>query len=247
MKRLTSLLLVLLMILSFPTLCKADITWIQDDANLLSAQDISLLESEASQFLADFNIGMVIATTPTLGGESIESFADVIYIDIYSSDYPNCIVFLLAMDESEWCVRTYDNATYVFSDEEIDLVMDDVIPLLSSENYTQAISQFLHKSYPYVETAELPLEDENPNILISIIIGIAVAGIVLLIMRRSMNTARPQSGASNYMIDGSFDLFRSHDLFLYSRTTKIRKQENSGNNSFRGSSGGSRGGRSGKF
>ena len=78
MKRLTSLLLVLLMILSFPTICKADITWIQDDANLFSAQDISLLESEASQFLADFNIGMVIVTTPTLGGKSIESFADVI-------------------------------------------------------------------------------------------------------------------------------------------------------------------------
>ena len=73
------------------------------------------------------------------------------------------------------------------------------------------------------------------RLLVALLIGAAVGGIVLLIMRGQMNTIRTQSGAKTYMTPGSYNLYRQQDLFLSSRTSRIRKPDQN-------SSGGSRGG-----
>lgn len=91
--------------------------------------------------------------------------------------------------------------------------------------------------------------------LVALLIGAAAGGIGLLIMRGQMNTARAQSGAQNYMTPGSYQLYRHQDLFLYSRTSRMRKPDpNSGGGGSRGgssihrsSSGRSHGGGHGRF
>jgi uncharacterized protein len=87
-------------------------------------------------------------------------------------------------------------------------------------------------------------------LLVSLIIGAAVGGIAILVMRGQMNTARAQSGATNYLVDGSYQLRRVQDIFLYSRVTKRpRPKSNSGGGSstHTSSMGRSHGGRSGGF
>ena len=91
-------------------------------------------------------------------------------------------------------------------------------------------------------------------IFVSLLIGSAVGGIALLIMRGQMNTAKAQSGASSYLLEGSFRLNRHMDLFLYSRVHRTRRQQSSGGggrgggSSFHRSSGGrSHGGGHGRF
>lgn len=93
------------------------------------------------------------------------------------------------------------------------------------------------------------------RLIAALAIGAAAAALVLLFMRRSMNTARQQSSAQNYMVSGSFNLYRRMDMFLYSHTSRVRKSENNsgGGNSGGGSSvhhsssGRSHGGGHGKF
>ena len=59
-------------------------------------------------------------------------------------------------------------------------------------------------------------------ILISVLIGLAVAGVSLFFMYRSMSTVRKQKRADAYVDEGSFALSERRDVFLYSRVTRIR-------------------------
>lgn len=75
------------------------------------------------------------------------------------------------------------------------------------------------------------------KILIALLIGAVVGGIVVLIMRGTMKTAKKQSGADNYLLQNSFDLRSRQDFFLYSQTSRVARSQNNG-----GGAGGSRGG-----
>lgn len=88
---------------------------------------------------------------------------------------------------------------------------------------------------------------------ISFIVGLVVAGIVLLVLRSQMNTARAQRGADSYMLKETYHLNVQRDIFLYSQIRKVRKSENNSNgnrgggSSVHSSSGRSHGGGHGKF
>jgi uncharacterized protein len=95
-------------------------------------------------------------------------------------------------------------------------------------------------------------EESAPSLLLSLLCGMVISGIVILIMRFSMNTKRQQRCATAYMVDGSWNLTQHRDMFLYSNVTKTRKQEPSenkggGSSVHRSSSGRSHGGGGGKF
>ncbi len=98
-----------------------------------------------------------------------------------------------------------------------------------------------------------PLRDFSwyiQKIGISLVIGIVIAGIVLLILRGQMNTARAQRGADSYMLKDTYQVNVQRDIFLYSQLQKVRKSENSsggGSSVHAGSSGRSHGGGHGKF
>ena len=91
------------------------------------------------------------------------------------------------------------------------------------------------------------------RLLTALVIGAAVAGIVVLIMGHGMNTARAQRGALSYLKNGSYELSAQRDMYLYSRVNKIRRQSDSsssrggGSSSHRSSSGRSHGGSHGRF
>ena len=84
-------------------------------------------------------------------------------------------------------------------------------------------------------------------VLVALAIGAAAGGITILVMRSQMNTAKAQHNAGNYLVNGSYQLKRHHDIFLYSRVTRTRKAENNGSSTHRSSGGVSHGGRSGRF
>lgn len=67
------------------------------------------------------------------------------------------------------------------------------------------------------------------QLLVSFGIGLLIALIVLLVMRYKMNSVRPQKTATNYMVDGSYQLHEQSDIYLYSTVSKIRKPQNNNN------------------
>lgn len=86
---------------------------------------------------------------------------------------------------------------------------------------------------------------------VSLLIGSAVGGIAILVMRSQMNTATAQSGAASYIRDGSFRMTRHTDMFLYSHMSRTSRQQSSsgggGSGVHRSSGGRSHGGGHGRF
>ena len=106
------------------------------------------------------------------------------------------------------------------------------------------------------EDEPLGVEDIAAMLGGSLLVGTAAGGIGIWIMRRGMNTARAQSGATSYIAGGGLKLSSHRDYFLYSNVRKVRRSDDSsgggrsgggGSRVHRSSSGRIHGGGRGKF
>ena len=77
--------------------------------------------------------------------------------------------------------------------------------------------------------------------------ALAVGLIVALVLKGQMKTVRRKQNAASYVREGSFNLTRAQDLYLYTTTTRRRIESSSGSRSGGGGGGGGHSHRSGKF
>ena len=255
MKRVFSLVLILILIISLSCTVSAANTRVVDEPGVLSASEVRKL-SETAQALADsYGIDAVIVIVNTLNGKSSQAYADDYFDDngygVGSSD--SGVLLLVAIKEREWYVSTHAEGIDAVTYDEIGHLEEQMSVHLSNGDYYAAFTvylNFLETEFDYYRTFEhgFTFEGFAIQLLIALVIGAVIAGIALLIMRSRMNTAKQQSGAASYMVSSSYDLYRCHDIFLYSKTTKTPKaQNNSGGSTHRSSSGRSHGGRGGRF
>lgn len=252
MRRLLSILLILLL-LTTSVSAASGYPKIVDDADLITDSAESVLASQAEQIADTYGVDVVIVTVYSLDGESAQDYADD-YFDYngygIGGDYSG-ILLLISMEYREWAISTCGNCIRYFSDWELDQLFDSMSYDLSNGRYEDAFSTYLDELDASLASQTSGNSGEPTSIvqkvLISLLIGAIVAGVALGIMRSKMNTAKRQRNAGNYLVDGSFHMHRQLDIFLYSRTTRTRKEQSSGGSSHRSSSGRSHGGRSGRF
>lgn len=264
MKRTVALFLLLVLLAAPLPVFAAAPPKIVDSASLLTSSEIADLESKAQALADAYEMDVVILTVPTTGGVFIETFADDYFDDNgygIGEDFSG-ILLVLAMDTREWAMSTCGDAIKAVTDYCVQSLFGAIAPQLSNNQYYEAFDRYLSELEQYFKAYQnsdpidgtvggydgpgsviigtqdpetLTFGDIATRLLIALVIGAAAGGIVILIMRGQMNTARPQSGAKDYMSPGSYNLYRQQDLFLYSRTSRTRKPDSS-------SSGGSRGG-----
>ena len=274
-RKMTSVLIALLLMVSvlLPVSAEA-FSFVADEAGLFSGQETAVLEEKAAALNSTYGIHAVILTLDSLGGTRAQDYA----VDYYdSTGYgDDGVLFLLAMEEREWYISTAGNGIYALTDYGIQQVGFVMIPYLSEGDYYGAFDVYYDELPMYFDALEkgAPIdgyadysedyyhgdqeevvyyeEEYSPSLLLSLVIGLVVAGITLLIMRASMNTKRQQHSAGEYVQAGSYQLHRQQDLFLYSNVTKTRKQDppeskGGGSSVHRSSSGRSHGGGGGRF
>lgn len=254
-----------------------------DKAELLDWDEQDLLEEKADELWDSCHLDVAILTVDSTYGESVQTYADDYYDENsfgYGSDNSG-ILLLLCMDTREWYITTCGEAIYIFTDYGLEQMGDQMLPYLAQGSYYDAFDVWLDSIPEYYEAfldgapidgyvapdAYEPiggdeiihyLPDVRPNyfanFLIALAIGAAVAGIAVLIMRSSMNTAKRQANAVDYIKAGSYQVNVHRDMFLYRQVTKTSKPDNSshgssggGSSVHRSSSGASHGGRGGRF
>ena len=242
MKRIIPCLVLFVLVLS--VCVSAQTSAVCDHAELLTPSQENQLDKTIQSLSQDHSFQAVIVTVDSLDGKSPKSFAENFYLQggYGIGETKDGILLLLAMNSRDWYIATHGQTRDIVTDSDIDDISEEIVPNLSDGNYYGAFESFLslvEDEYQKEQTQWIW------NLLIALAIGAAIAGIALFFMRRSMNTARQQSGAGGYMKDGSFDLYECRDFYLYSRTTKVRKSQN--NSSGSRSGGSSFGGRGGKF
>ena len=223
---------------------------IVDDAQLFTSSEEDALREKAFQIYDSQGIWVSVVTVNSLNFTSAQRYADDFYDNNYYRDHPNGVLFLIAMETREWHISTCGTAIDLLTDYELDQIFFSMADKLGDNEFYDAfvICMDLMPSYLQVTPQrEAGIEDLVRIIPVSLLIGAAAGGITILVMRGRMNTAKAQHSAGNYLIDGSFQLKKHFDIFLYSRVTRTRKPENNGSSTHRSSGGVRHGGRGGRF
>lgn len=269
MKKFCILLLALCM-LCLPALAESRVT---DDAGLLTAEEISALEAEIQALRDTYQMDFALVTEEysQTSGRAFHVYA----ADYFEAHNYGCgagkdgVIFLVSMGERDYAIVTHGKAIEVFTDYGIEQIKEDVVPYLSDGDYAQAFSRFLRAAGQYLAHYEeagqaydidVPVQLLTPGertaqaLPIVLIVALVAALITAFCLKGQLKTVRRKIDAASYVRQGSFQLSRVQDIYLYTTTQrrKIETESNhggsgGGSSTFSSSSGGSYGGSSGKF
>ena len=256
MKKLISVLLILLLLLSLPLSALAtesEAPWVVDNAGLLTAEEQSALMNKIQTLRDELELEIVIVTTYGTGSKNVQVYADDFY-DQNGYGYGKTdsgILLLLDMEAREWYMSTCGEAIYIFTDYGLSLLGDELVRWLSQAMYYEGFDLWVDSLSSYVDAYRngtpvdgyvQPDDYESPNgdeivyydeplfkhpFLVALIVGLVSALITVIVMVSKMNTAKLQTNAGNYLKKGSFRMHRHTDQFLYSQVTKRSKPKES--------------------
>lgn len=236
--------LVLCVILVLPV--SAAYPYLVDNADILSESEERALLSELTEISTEYGVNLAVVTVESLGGRSIESYAN----DFYNTNYgakADGVMLLIAMEEREYWLLTEGFGTEAIPSKRIDYITERFVSDLSDGYYASAFSTYAELCADHFEQAKNGEPYSNTNFSLKHIfggfaIGAVIAFVIVSIMKSQLKTVRMQPMARSYIRDGSFVLTREHDRFLYRNITRKPKPKDN-----KSSDGGSRGGGGGKF
>lgn len=247
--------LIAVIVLAIPAFAAETQARVIDNANLLTADEEAELEQSAADFRESYNLDIVILTVESLNGREISAFSD----DYYDrngfgvgSDASG-LILVVSMAERELYISTCGQAIGRLSDTELDSIIQSTAQVLGEGAYAKAFNIFLGYTILNIDpddpNGNIASEKTEVNWAFSVLLGAVTALVTVLVMRSTMNTKHAKHSAGDYIEQDSYDLYRQHDMFLYSNISKVRREQNNsgGATVHRSSSGRSHGGRGGKF
>jgi len=260
MKKVIVSLLLVCILCTIPLCVTAKSPSVVDDAGLLTDSEISDLKETISQLIDTYGIDVAIVTVPSLNGKDAQAYADDYYdYNGYGKGKSDSGILLLYCPEYRDCaISTYGDAIKVFSDSDLDSILDNMASGIVSGNYYGAFNTFLSGADFCLEQNKSALNSDLKqtilHVIITLLISAVIAGIAVHIMRKKMNNAVAQYGAESYMVSSTLALDQAQDTFLYFNINRFRRSSSSGSGSshrsgstHRSSSGRSHGGSSRRF
>ena len=242
-----------------------------DNADLLSNEEEQSLLAQLDEISERQQCDVVIVTVDSLDGNEGVAYADDFY------DYNGYgfgqdregVLLLVCMGEREYAISTTGFGIDALTDYGLAYIEDQFLPDLSEGNYSKSFGIFANCCDQFIAQAKTgtpydtnyEVGDANDGIsffkiikylLISCVIGFAIALIMATVKKSSLKTVAKKTQAAEYMKD--FNLTRKHDQYIRSNTTSNTVSKSSetrsgggGSSTHVGSSGTSHGGSSGKF
>lgn len=252
-----------------PASAADDLPRLVDLADLLTDDEESGLSDILDEISERQQLDVVVVTVDSLDGETVVAYADDFYdYNGYGfGDGRDGIMLLISMTERDWCMSTHGYGITAFTDAGQAYISEQFVSDLSAGNYATAFTNFAHLCDDFITEAKngepydvdhLPDESFEPvwGLLVALAIAFIISLIATGIMRGQLKSVFSQSAADNYIKQGSMQLTKKNDLFLYKQISRTKKAESTSSSSS-GSSGGSRthtsssgathGGSSGKF
>jgi len=244
----------------------SELSYVVDDANLLSPAQLNELEDRAKNISEQYGCEVRIITVKNMRDYNftdIEKFSYNIYKenDLGYGPDKSCAILLLSMRDRDYDLRVWGYGKVAFTFYGIDAILDrHILPPLGDNEYYKAFSIYLDKSEMYLKMARdgTPFDKGNDpetagtilavKLAVTIIVPLIIALIICSIWKGKMKTAKIAKVADDYIPPNGFNLTVQGDMFLY-RTVTRRRIETSSSSSGGGASSGIGGssGRSGKF
>ena len=248
MKRIVTLILTLVLCLALAAqVSAAQLPRLVDAADLLNDIHEAELLDRLDRVSEELQTDVVIVTMDSCGGYSADEVIESLYDEYGYGIGPNRdgVMLLLSMAERDYRIHSEGYAADAITMGDIDDIGEHIVEELSDGAYMEGFMEF-------VSLCEYELEEERNglpfnfgmSLMISLVIGFAVAFIATGIMRSQLKSVRSRSGAKEYTKPGSMQLTRSGDLFLYQTVERrYSPRERSSGSGSRGGGGNTGGGK----
>lgn len=242
----------------------ADVVRVVDEADLLTDSQELALSQTIARIRDTYQMDVAIVIKQSIAGKDPARYAADAYekLGCGMGEERDGLIFLLTMAERKYQTVTSGKAIRIFTDYGLDMIHDDMSAYLTDGDYYTGLSRWLrdvekyladysksgtvydwHDGEEYAPQFQTPWERTMGYLPMVLAVGLGVALIVVFILKGQMKTVRRKPDANSYVRDGSFQLTRAQDIYLYTTTTR-RKIESDNNHGNHGSHGGSGGGSS---
>lgn len=252
-----------------PASAAGNLVRLADMADLLSDSEESNLSYILDEISERQQVDIVVVTVDSLEGASAMEYADDFYdYNGYGfGDERDGILLLVSIDERDWHITTKGYGITAITDAGREYISELFLEDLSSGDYAAAFTSFANLCDDFITQANTgePYDVDNlpkepfgfvGSLATALVIGFVISLIVTGVMRGQLKTVQSQSKADDYVKQGSMELTKKNDLFLYGHVDRRKKEENKSSNHSDGSggskthtssSGATHGGGGGKF
>lgn len=244
--RIFTMILLVIVCLSLPLCVSAEeIPLVYDEADLLTTQEESELESQFAQICQDYEVQVVLVTVSDLNGSDIESVANTLYDNSgmgYGENHDGVLLLVSMSRPRKYYILSNGLGSDAIGNDEIDEICDEMQSNMENGEYAKAFRKFAKECKYYIDghINGFPFS-VGSNLLFALVIGIVVGLISVFVMKGKLKSVRKQNQANMYVTEGSLHLTNQSDIYLYRTVTRTKKPtSNSGSRSGASRSGGGR-------
>lgn len=253
-----------------PVSAADDLPRLVDMADLLSDSEESDLSDMLDEISERQQVDIVVVTVDSMKGETAMVYADDFYdYNGYGFGYDHDgVLLLISMEEREWYISTCGYGITAITDAGREYISELFVSDLSAGDYAAAFTNFASLCDDFITQAKTgePYDVGNlPDdaafepvwgLLVALAVGFVISLIATGIMRGQLKSVYSQYTANNYIKQGSMQLTKKNDLYLYKHIDRRKRAESSSSSSSHSSgrsrthtssSGSRHGGGGGKF
>lgn len=231
-----------------------------DEAGLLTDEEEAGVLGKLDEISERQQFEVVIVCVNSLEGEPAQDYADDFYDEngYGFGEEKDGALLLVSMEEREWHISTCGYGITAITDAGISYLSDQFLEDLGSGDYMEAFEAFADtcdelvtqakEGDPYDVGSESSGGVSKIWIPGALLLGFLLAGFPMSVMKKNMKNVRMQAAASGYVKEGSQNITKQTDRFLYHTVSRTKKPEKEGGSSTHSSSSGtSHGGGGGRF
>lgn len=222
---------------------------VTDNADILTDAEEAELSVKLKELGDKYDMDAAILTVDSYEGKTDRAYADDYFIEIGYGRGENKDGFLFVFNTGKEdgtrnvYLATNGSAIKYITDFEIDVIFEMVISDLEKGEYAAAFETFISE-------ADSAINPSTPvyYIPLSIVIGFAIAFLIMKIQASKLKTVRKQVNAASYV--GNVQLTYQCDNFMYSDVSRVKRSSDSssgGSSTHTSSSGDTFGGKGRNF
>ena len=197
-----------------------------DNADVLADAEETDFTAKLEALGDKYNMDAAILTVDSYGGKTDRAYADDYFIEMGYGRGENKDGFLFVFNTGKEdgtrnvYLATHGSAIEYITDFEIDVIFEMMIPKLTNGEYAEAFETFINE-------ADNAIDPSTPVYVYpaSILIGFAIAFIIVKIQASKLKTVRKQADAASYV--ANVQLTYQYDNFMYSDVSKVKKSSDS--------------------
>lgn len=257
MRKITVSVLALLLILAMAVPAfAAEVGFVHDEADILTAQEESLLYTYAQEVAEEYKCGIYIVILDDYTDYAWDPFeaAYTIYHNnaLGLGENRDGVLLLLSMWQRDYAFFVYgENAEYALNDYAQIKLEEAMLDDLADNRWYDGLEDFIGYCDRALEAAKAgePIRESLVPYYLGVWFFAALAGaIVCGVLYSGMKTAKVKTQAHDYLSAEGLHLTQTSDLFTHRTVRRRRIQSSSGSGgSGHARSGGGGSGRSGKF